>query len=93
MLKGYGLKAGGLALLSAITALVAVLLLPALELLQATFPVMTLLGPLIVVQYLFWRRHSGVERTTYQYLQAERRLTQASQSQRNVTPGVREKVI
>jgi hypothetical protein len=75
MRKAYGLVAGGLGLMLAVAALVAVLVLPALGLLQATFPVMTVLGPLIVMQYLFWRRRSGIERTTYQYLQAEPRIT------------------
>ncbi len=35
------------------------------------FPVMIVLGPLMVAQYLFWRRRKGPERKTWQYLQAE----------------------
>jgi hypothetical protein len=35
------------------------------------FPVMVVLGPLLVLQYLYWRRQRGPERTTWQYLQAE----------------------
>jgi hypothetical protein len=39
--------------------------------LKGTFPVMTVLGPLMVLQYLSWSRRRGPERTTRQYLQAE----------------------
>ena len=35
------------------------------------FPVMVVLGPLMVLQYAYWRRRRGVERTTWQYLQVE----------------------
>jgi hypothetical protein len=38
---------------------------------DATFPVMVVLGPLMLLQYAFWRRRLGVERTTWQYLEAE----------------------
>jgi hypothetical protein len=36
------------------------------------FPVMVILGPLMVAQYLYWRRRHGPERTTRQYRLAER---------------------
>jgi hypothetical protein len=39
--------------------------------LQGPFPVMVVLGPLLILQYLWWRRRLGPERTTWQYLQAE----------------------
>ena len=32
---------------------------------------MVVLGPLMVLQYAYWRRRCGKERTTWQYLQAE----------------------
>jgi hypothetical protein len=32
---------------------------------------MVVLGPLMVLQYAYWRRRRGVEHTTWQYLQAE----------------------
>ena len=38
-----------------------------------TFPVMVVLGPLMVAQYLTWIWQRGTERTTWQYLQAEPR--------------------
>jgi len=34
---------------------------------------MVLLGPLIVLHYLYWRWRAGPERTTWQYQQAEPR--------------------
>lgn len=39
-------------------------------LLVGIFPVMVLLGPLMVLQYVYWRRQQP-ERTTWRYLQAE----------------------
>jgi hypothetical protein len=38
---------------------------------SVSVPVMTVLGPLMVLQYGYWRRALGGERTTWQYLQAE----------------------
>jgi hypothetical protein len=35
------------------------------------FPVMTVLGPAMVLAYLWWSRRSGPERTSWQYVQAE----------------------
>jgi len=32
---------------------------------------MVILGPLMVAQYLYWRRRTGAERTTQEYLRAE----------------------
>jgi hypothetical protein len=34
-------------------------------------PLMTGLGPLMVLQYAYWVRRRGQERTTWEYLQAE----------------------
>ena len=34
---------------------------------RVVFPVMVVLGPLIVLQYGYWRRRQGPERTTWQY--------------------------
>src|SRR6266851_2238907 len=39
--------------------------------LQGVFPVMVVLGPLMGLQYLFWRRYRGQERTTWQYFQED----------------------
>lgn len=35
------------------------------------FPLMVVLGPLMMFQYLYWRYQHGPERTTWQYRQAE----------------------
>jgi hypothetical protein len=69
--KAFGRAAGLAALVLSMGALAGVLALPALGLIHATFPVMIVLGPLTVGQYLFYRRHFGQERTTWQYLLAE----------------------
>jgi hypothetical protein len=71
MRKAYGQQAGLAALVLAVTALASALALPALDLLQTAFPVMVVLGPLMGLQYLYWRRRCGPERTTWQYIQAE----------------------
>jgi hypothetical protein len=57
MWKGYGLRAGAIALGIGFVALVLLFVLP----ITTIFPVMVLLGPLMLVQYLWWRR-TGPER-------------------------------
>lgn len=64
MRKAYGWQAGLAALVLAGLALASVLALP----LQTAFPVMVVLGPLMGLQYLYWRRQLGPERPTWQYL-------------------------
>jgi hypothetical protein len=67
MRKAFGRSAGIAALITALIALGTMLALP----LKIVFPTMVVLGPLMVVQYLFWRKYRGQERTTWQYLQEE----------------------
>ncbi len=67
MRKAFGRSAGIAALVTALIALGTMLALP----LKIVFPAMVVLGPLIVLQYLFWRKYRGQERTTWQYLQEE----------------------
>lgn len=67
MRKAFGRSAGLIAAASAVIVLVALFLLP----LATLFPVMVVLGPVMVVQYVVWRYFSGFERTTWQYLQVE----------------------
>jgi hypothetical protein len=67
MRKAFGRTAGLVALLLALLAIGTLLALP----LQGLFPVMVVLGPLMLLQYLYWRRRRGRERTTWQYLQEE----------------------
>jgi hypothetical protein len=67
MRKAFGRTAGLVALVLAFAAIGTLLALP----LQGLFPVMVVLGPLMVLQYLYWRRRQGRERTMWQYLQEE----------------------
>jgi hypothetical protein len=57
MWKGFGKRAGLIALGVGFTAIVLLFVLP----IGGIFPVMVVLGPLILIQYLWWRRH-GQER-------------------------------
>ena len=68
--KAYGRSAGVAAIAIHFLA-VALLLLLLVAGVRASFAVMVLLGPLVVLQYFYWNRRRGVERTTRQYLQAE----------------------
>lgn len=45
------------------------MLLPDIEI--VSFPVMPVLGPLMILQYAYWAHRRGRERTTWQYLEAE----------------------
>lgn len=67
MRKGYGRVAGVVAMVAGFGAIAVIALLPTASL----FPVMIVLGPLMLAQYLFWSRKQGRERTTVQYSQAE----------------------
>jgi hypothetical protein len=71
MRKAYGRRAGLVGALVGLGAIAGLLGLGLLGLLPGIFPVMLLLGPLMVAQYAFWRRRLGPERTTWQYLRAE----------------------
>jgi hypothetical protein len=67
MRKAFGLGAGVAAMLIALGAIAAILFLPT----AGVFPVMIVLGPLMVLQYAGWLRRRGQERTTWQYRQTE----------------------
>jgi hypothetical protein len=67
MRKAFGRRAGIAAMVIALCAIGTMLALP----LKGVFPTMVVLGPLMVLQYLYWRRKSGQERTMWQYLQEE----------------------
>jgi hypothetical protein len=71
MRKAFGRAAGLVALASTLSTLGALLTLLELRGVPATLPAMTPLGPLMVLQYVYWVRRRGPERTTQQYLQAE----------------------
>jgi hypothetical protein len=71
MRKAYGRRAGLTALGLGLGAIVVVMLRSWLGVDIPMFPVMVVLGPLMGLQYLYWRRRCGPERTTWQYRQAE----------------------
>jgi hypothetical protein len=69
--KAFGRRAGLGALAVSLTVFAVLLVLGDRGILTGTFPTMTVLGPLMVVQYGYWRHRRGAERTTWQYQQAE----------------------
>lgn len=71
MRKAFGRPAGLVALLLGLGVLVLLLVLPMNGAWSNIFPVMVVLGPLMGVQYAYWRRAQGAERTMRQYLLAE----------------------
>jgi hypothetical protein len=71
MRKAFGLPAGIAAMVINLGTLAATMAFFQLAHVRATVPLMTVLGPLMVVQYANWRRKRGRERTTRQYLLAE----------------------
>jgi hypothetical protein len=71
MRKAFGRAAGIASLAGNLSLIVLLLSVAVLSRLQVLFPVMIVLGPLILLQYGYWRRRCGRERTTWQYLQAE----------------------
>ncbi len=70
--KAYGRLAGLVALGFGLVGLVSVFVLAQVGGI-GLFPVMVVLGPLMVAQYAWWSQRYGRERTTWQYLQAEPR--------------------
>ena len=71
--KAFGRTAGTIALVTNLGIIALLLFVPALSGGRESFPVMVLLGPLIILHYLYWRWRTGSERTTWQYQQAEPR--------------------
>lgn len=67
MRRAFGRGAGLTALAVALGTIGALFLLP----IAGLFPVMIVLGPLMIAQYLYWARRQGAERTTWQYRLAE----------------------
>ena len=66
MRKAFGRGAGMTALAISLGVIGMLLVLPMLGVVSGTFPVVIVLGPLMVVQYAYWRR-CGQERATWQY--------------------------
>jgi hypothetical protein len=71
MRKAFRRIAGLAALLIGLGALAILLVLPMGGVFAKIFPVMVVLGPLMGLQYLYWRYQCGAERTMWQYLLAE----------------------
>ena len=71
MRKAFGRSAGIAAMVINLGAIAAAMAFLQLARLEAAVPLMTGLGPLMVVQYAYWVRRRGPERTTWEYLQAE----------------------
>jgi hypothetical protein len=71
MRKAFGRAAGLLAAGLSMAAIAAMAAGVDLAQVRVSIPVMTALGPLMVLQYGFWIRRRGSERTTWQYHAAE----------------------
>lgn len=84
MRKAFGRPAGLAALLSGFGVLAILLVLPMSDALTKIFPVMVVLGPLMGLQYLYWRRQHGAERTMRQYLLAESTENRTNEVQEGV---------
>ena len=69
--RAFGRAAGLVAVLVALGTVAGLMLLGAAGALRAAFPVMVVLGPLLVAQHAYWCRRRGAERTTGEYLVAE----------------------
>ena len=81
MRKAFGQQAGvtamGVGLLTITLTLVGMVIARRAE----VFPLMVVLGPVMLLEYAYWRQRQGVERTTWQYWQAEP-MTQRGRSPR-----------
>ena len=71
MRKAFGRTAGIFAMIIGLGAIGLLIVSLIFRLLVGTFPVMVVLGPLMVLQYIYWHRRQAQERTTWQYLRAE----------------------
>jgi hypothetical protein len=87
MRKAYGRSAGILALIVGSTLIAALLALGAVREIDI-FPVMTVLGPAMMIQYAWWAVRRGRERTTYQYLRDDTSHRAAAQTSGRVSAPV-----
>ncbi len=71
MRKAFGRSAGIAAMAITLGTIAALMVLLGLGNVYVAVPAMTVLGPLMVLQYGYWLRRRGHERTTWQYLQTE----------------------
>jgi hypothetical protein len=71
MRKAFGRSAGMAAIVINLGAIAATIAYLQLARMEVAVPLMTGLGPLMVLQYAYWVRRRGQERTTWEYLRAE----------------------
>jgi hypothetical protein len=71
--KAFGASAGRTALGVSLGVIGVLLGVVDLGLVRVTIPVMVVLGPLMLLQYAWWKNHARTERTMWQYLQTEMR--------------------
>jgi hypothetical protein len=71
MRKAFGRTAGLVALVAGLVVIAAILAALVTGTIKGSIPAMVALGPTAVLQYAWWLRRLGKERTTWQYLQAE----------------------
>jgi hypothetical protein len=71
MRKAFGRSAGIAAMAINLGTIATTMTFLQLANVRVTVPLMTALGPLMVLEYVYWIRKRGQERTTWQYLQAE----------------------
>ncbi len=84
--KGYSKAGGVVAMLLAWLAVAVMLILPLVGVRYDIFPLMVVLGPLMVVQYAVWRKWRGVERTLHQFRRGASAPQQA-RAEYSVEPG------
>jgi len=71
MRKAFGRSAGIAAMAINLGTIATTMTFLQLANVRVTVPLMTALGPLMVLEYIYWIRKRGQERTTWQYLHAE----------------------
>jgi hypothetical protein len=71
MRKAFSRRAGLLALLLMPSVIASLMCLPVIFPIKGVFPAMVGLGPVIMLQYLFWHKHQKEERTLWQYWEQE----------------------
>jgi hypothetical protein len=71
MRKAFGRSAGIAAMATNLGTIAATMAFLQLAKVEVGIPLMSGLGPLMVVQYGYWVRRRGPERTTWEYLRAE----------------------
>jgi hypothetical protein len=73
MRKAFGGSAGLTKLGISLGVIGVLLVVIDIGLVQVTIPAMVVLGPLMVLQYTWWARRAGMERTMWQYLRSDAR--------------------